>query len=145
MTRRTTLYLLVLAWMALIFWFSSAGSEVSTGQSDGVIGAIQAATGVELPEKLVRKAAHAAVYFVLGVLLVLLVRTYDVRLRRAAVLAVALAGLYACSDELHQMVVPGRSAEVGDVLLDTAAASVGVGLYVLVARARSRTTRGTEG
>jgi VanZ family protein len=34
--------------------------------------------------------------------------------------------LYAISDELHQLFVPGRSASLKDVLIDTLAALIGV-------------------
>ncbi len=47
---------------------------------------------------------------------------------RAAMLAIALAGLYGASDEYHQSFVAGRGATVVDVLIDTAGAAVGVGL-----------------
>ncbi len=111
--------------MAFIFWFSSAGHDASTAQSDGVIGIIQATIGVELPEKLVRKSAHFFAYCVLGVLLTLTVRTYDVRWRKTILIAVAIACAYAISDEVHQLMVDGRSGQVSDVLLDTVAATAG--------------------
>jgi VanZ family protein len=123
--KRFLYYALVLLWMALIFWFSSAGHEVSTSQSDGVIRSIQNVTGIELPEQIVRKAAHVTLYFVLGALLTVLVRTYDVRWRQAVLLAVAIACIYATTDELHQLVVGGRSGQVSDVVLDTIAAAAG--------------------
>mgnify|MGYP001948405098 CR=1 FL=1 len=49
-------------------------------------------------------------------------------------LSIFLAFLYACSDEVHQLFVAGRSGQVSDVLLDTIGASVGVGLYYLLFR-----------
>ena len=49
--------------------------------------------------------------------------------RRA--LAVGLAGLYAASDEFHQLFVEGRAGSVRDVMIDTAGALIGVTVAVL--------------
>jgi VanZ family protein len=58
---------------------------------------------------------------------------------RAAVVAVAIAIGYAVTDELHQMFVPGRSAELNDLLADAMGVVAGaslVWLWGLVARQR---------
>ena len=44
---------------------------------------------------------------------------------RAALLAVALGIGYAITDEIHQMYVPGRSAEAADLLVDSAGVILG--------------------
>ena len=67
--KRTIFFVLVISWMILIFWFSSAGHEASSGQSMRAVHGITRATGVVLPEVLVRKAAHVFLYFVLRILL----------------------------------------------------------------------------
>lgn len=123
--KRIILFALVISWMILIFWFSSAGHEASSGQSMRAVHGIAQATGVVLSEALVRKAAHVFLYFVLGILLTLLVRTYRVRWRNVVLWAVGIACAYAATDETHQLLVGGRSGQVSDVLLDTAAACVG--------------------
>ena len=119
-------YIAVAAWMALIFVFSHQPSEVSSGQSGWVVAGIEGAIGLHMPETLVRKTAHALVYAVLGVLSLRLLRAHGVSWRQAGWGAVGIAFVYACTDELHQMFVPGRSAEVGDVFLDTVAAAIAV-------------------
>mgnify|MGYP003043196602 FL=1 len=123
--KRTIFFVLVISWMILIFWFSSAGHEASSGQSMQAVHGITRVTGVVLPEVLVRKAAHVFLYFILGILLTLLVRTYRIRWRSVALWAVGIACAYAATDETHQLLVGGRSGQVSDVLLDTAAACVG--------------------
>jgi VanZ family protein len=45
---------------------------------------------------------------------------------RAAVAALAITIGYAITDELHQMFVPGRSAEAADLLADAIGASAGL-------------------
>ena len=47
---------------------------------------------------------------------------------RAALLAIALGVAYAASDEIHQMFVPGRTADLADLAVD----AVGVALGIVV-------------
>jgi len=42
--------------------------------------------------------------------------------------------LYAVTDEIHQLFVPGRSGELRDVMIDSIAALVGVGLCMWMMR-----------
>lgn len=123
--KRITLFALVISWMILIFWFSSAGHEVSSGQSERVVQGVRYVTSISVSEMVVRKVAHVFLYFVLGILLTLLVRTYRIRWRSVVLWAVGIACAYAATDETHQLLVGGRSGQVSDVLLDTAAACVG--------------------
>ena len=81
----------------------------------------------------IRKLAHFAEYLILSVLLYRALRVGRRWEPRAAALALALAGLYAASDELHQFLVPGRTAAARDCLIDVSGAAAGQGL--LAARA----------
>jgi VanZ family protein len=68
----------------------------------------------------IRKCAHFTEYFILSLLILRGLR----KGRRDARLAWALAAIgivaaYASLDEFHQRFVPGRTAAVGDVLIDT--------------------------
>jgi VanZ family protein len=49
--------------------------------------------------------------------------------RRQLLAAVALAGLYAITDEFHQWFVAGRGAAATDVLIDAVGAGLGVGVW----------------
>lgn len=125
-------YVLVVAWMAMIFLFSHQGQEVSSGQSMGIVRAIQDTWQVGVSETVVRKSAHAIIYMVLGMLVANLIRDYVPRYRRVAVWSLAIVFLYAISDELHQYFVGGRSGQVSDVVLDTVGGLVGVLLIVYI-------------
>ena len=46
--------------------------------------------------------------------------------KRTYIFAVVLCVLYSISDEVHQYFVPGRSAGVIDILIDTVGSSLGV-------------------
>jgi len=55
-------------------------------------------------------------------------------------MALLLSVLYAVSDEWHQSYVPGRSATIQDVLVDTAGACLGLAGVYLAAIVRARAT-----
>jgi VanZ family protein len=82
---------------------------------------------------------HGAGYAILAVLLL---RGFA-RGRRAGVnawtilAAVTSAALYGVTDEFHQSFVPGRSAELRDLVADTTGAALGAGLAWVWARRRS--------
>ena len=73
-------------------------------------------------------SAHALAYAALGVLILrglANARWQDVTFGLAAA-AVGLTALYGLSDEIHQRFVPGRVADVRDLIADTIGALVGV-------------------
>ena len=69
---------------------------------------------------IIRKCAHFTEYFILSLLILRGIRggKRETHLRWALVAIIVVAG-YASLDELHQAFVPGRTAAVTDVLLDT--------------------------
>ena len=95
-------------------------------------------TQLVLAHHLVRKLAHFAEYLVLGVLLY---RALDGAgfSPRIALRALVLAAVFAAGDELHQRLVPGRTAAVWDCVIDASGAAAGLGL--LAVRARGLTVR----
>ena len=83
-----------------------------------------------LPKHTSDVVVHAIVYGVLGALML---RGFAhgrwCRItRRAAALSILASALYGVSDEFHQYFVPGRNAEVGDVVADAVGAFFGTGL-----------------
>ena len=127
--------ILIALWMLVIFLMSSEVAGTSSARSNEIVRTIQS-IGVSAPADLltflVRKAAHICAYFILGILIFNLLKEYDLGVKKMIFASIAIAMLYACTDELHQMYVPGRSGEVRDVLIDTAGAAVGVGTYAAV-------------
>ena len=130
--------------MALIFFFSSQTAEVSSETSSGITkivaniisGFITRLTpdGVyKAIHTLIRKTAHFTLFFVLG-LSVANTASVVFSLKSGKLLAssVAFCALYAISDELHQIAVPGRGPMVGDVLIDTLGSLCAVAIYILV-------------
>lgn len=82
------------------------------------------------------KVVHATLYGVEGFLLYFAIRWKGrPDWRRALVIGVILA-VWGTLDEIHQLWIPGRSAEVGDALTDTVAGFGGALLALLGSRRR---------
>ena len=63
----------------------------------------------------------------------------------ALAMSITLSFLYACTDEIHQIFVPGRSAQFRDILIDTLGASFGATITYLTikffAKIKARTRK----
>lgn len=132
-------WLLALGIMAGIFFFSaqtgSASSELSGGTAFFLAKWIFPGFSTLSPEKqlqiaqnmqfAVRKTAHAMVYAALGASLYWAFYALKRCRRRSFLLAWATGTIYAFTDECHQLLVPGRSGQWQDVVLDSAGVLLG--------------------
>ena len=88
----------------------------------------------------VRKTAHAVEYAMLGFLIWRVVHSAAALASHRPAwhfrLALLLAAMYAATDEMHQVFVPGRQAAVRDVLLDTCGAGLGLAVTWCVVQMR---------
>lgn len=134
---------LTIIWCGVIFSFSAQNSETSSDTSGSFIEKISSCivpefesfSGAEREDFVenlqffVRKAAHFSAYCLLGLLAYQSLEPVKKKKLRALSAAI-FALLYACSDEFHQSLVPGRSAEFRDVCIDFSGAVLGVALSV---------------
>ena len=90
--------------------------------------------------KPVRKSAHFFLYFVLGILIINLFKSFELFNYKTILLAILLCFLYACSDEIHQLFIKGRSCEVRDILIDTIGSLSGISVYYLFSKISIRKT-----
>ncbi len=143
-TLKVILWIMVLASAVMIFLFSAQDATASDGTSGRFVRLIfglfssfrkmSAEARTELVESVmffVRKCAHFSIYAFLGFWLMHLVRLY--RTSRALPVTVGLGCLYAVTDELHQLFVPGRSCHPRDVCIDTAGVLAGAAVALLFA------------
>lgn len=140
-------WLLVAAWLVVIYLFSAQTGAESGKLSGGITQwivehitpnwhALSETARTELLVTwrfVVRKGAHMAVFAVLGMLLFnawsgMRERTYTHR----AVLSAACCFLAAVFDEGHQAFVPARGPSLRDVFFDFAGAVLGILLLLLV-------------
>ena len=150
---QTFSWILVLSWMLLIFSLSAQPAEQSRQLSGGITDTVIETVEKVVPNitinrdtlsHLIRKNAHFFAYFILGILVTnALYQTTKIQSKRQIMLAFIICVLYAISDEVHQLFVPGRSGEVRDVLIDSAGASVGIFMYHVfkIAAFKSRRNR----
>ncbi|MED4014497.1 VanZ family protein [Sutcliffiella cohnii] len=140
-------WLLVVAWMVLIFSFSAQPAEQSSSLSGGIVEPIIETIETVVPvvsidkeffHTFIRKNAHFFAYFILGVLSLHAFRRSGVVGMKAGTFALLLSVVYAISDEVHQLFVPGRSGEVRDVLIDSAGAFIGIVIYYCLSKLYNR-------
>ena len=74
------------------------------------------------------------IYFLLGVFVLSLLKEYKNLSIKLIFISTFLVFLYACSDEVHQLFVVGRSGEIFDVLLDSFGGMIGSCFYYFVRR-----------
>ncbi len=139
--RRSTLSRWAVAfccWTLLIWGHSLVQGPQSSAESGMVVELVRplfealGVSDVDLMTLVVRKGAHFAEYAVLGVLAW---GTLRARLRErghAPFPAALLVALVPVCDEAIQLLVPGRSGQLGDVLLDLSGVCCGVLLAVLL-------------
>lgn len=132
--------ILAVAWMCLIFSFSNQpateSSKVSGGLCHRLVERANDTLHLDMTEKQqlamaekieypVRKAAHMTEYAILGLLSFAFYSSWQLRKKRYLT-ALGTVFLYACTDEFHQLFVPGRSGQFTDVCIDTAGAVIGL-------------------
>jgi len=136
---------LVALWMILIFYLSSQvaseSDKLSLGFTQVIVNIINGIfPGLDLgniiSNHLIRKSAHFFAYLILGLLVVNALDRSGFKGAKKAIFALAICVLYAISDEVHQLFVPGRSGQVKDVLIDSAGAVVGLGFYLFICKLR---------
>lgn len=124
--------LLTLLWMTIIFMFSAKNADDSTEQSSFVTNILMnifsnVYRNSDLSDKMqiiesmsfaIRKAAHFSIYSVLGLLSFLSVYYLTKFSNKTPFISLLICFIYACSDEMHQLFVPGRSGQLRDVFID---------------------------
>lgn len=127
---------LLLLWMAVIFYLSSQEANDSTATTNFVLDILYKGYCLLIKNPLdinnfaimlfkpVRKIAHLSEFAILGILVYLVVKEYNNK--HTIIIATALSLVYAISDEIHQIFVPGRACTLIDVLIDLSGAVIGI-------------------
>lgn len=100
----------------------------------------------EIAEKIdfpVRKTAHATEYGLLA-LTVFFSFSEDMKSGRRSLLSILISFLYAASDEIHQLFVPGRAGMFRDVMIDTGGAVLMIMIISIIRLIRKRHQLCTE-
>ena len=135
----TSRWIALLAWIAVIFFFSTdsfSGSETSRI----IVPVLKFLFPFLSPEQLnlghavCRKAGHVLEYFVLGVLVWRALHPDQAAWAKARLLAVGLVLTIALSDEFNQAFVPSRTSALTDVGYDVIG---GMATLMLMSRLRN--------
>ena len=128
--------ILLILWMGVIFSFSNDNGEKSSSKSERLlIKTVELFKHKELTESEkeeildkytipIRKAAHMFCYFILGILAYLLLHQFYGLQPITIIYTLIFCFIYACTDEIHQLFISGRSGQVTDVLIDTCGAII---------------------
>lgn len=140
-------WLLVILWAGVIFYLSSRTADESTIQSQTVIGSfsriflgtvIEDEVVLSNIDGIVRESAHAVEYAIFSVFIYIAVFTtlcvnekikelpVKAVLNKTAIYSAVLSLLYALSDEIHQIPIPGRAFEIKDLLIDFIGIIIGI-------------------
>ncbi len=90
---------------------------------------------IEQNQHFIRKTAHFSVYTLLGMLVSLAIAQHT---NKFSLISYGTGTLYAISDEIHQLYVPGRSGQISDVLLDSAGVALGCILIFIIYKTVNR-------
>ena len=132
---------LTIAWILFIFSFSMQSGEESSQISGGIVSQVlaivfpQGFAYAEQLEFLIRKLAHFAEYFVLGVLVLQTLK--QTRCPRQVIVGLLICVLVASCDETIQLFSGGRSGKIADVVLDSVGAWCGMICRLKVRRYKS--------
>lgn len=139
--------LLLAGWMFTIFSFSAQpaveSDKVSGTVAYRVMKVCDGLFHMELTEEKlekyaeninypIRKAAHMTEYAILGLLSFACCLGYRDRGRNSYLTALGIAVVYAATDEIHQLYIPGRAGRFSDVCIDAAGAALGLILLYFI-------------
>jgi VanZ family protein len=112
-------------WAAVIFTFSSF-STATTSE-------------FFLTDFVIKKTAHVVEYAIFAALIYRALKESGVNKKKAGFYAIAVAAIYAVSDEFHQSFTPGRQPTLRDIIFDTIGATLAIySIWKLLPKAPTR-------
>ena len=146
----------VIAVMIMIFCFSAQDAEESGKTSSVVVEKVIEVVEPEYDEMpaekqgeiwseithIVRKTGHFSEFALLGFFTLLYLVTWKKKPFLYGMWAELFCIVYAATDELHQMLSPGRGPGVTDVLIDSAGALAGILLSFFIVKTAERKKHG---
>lgn len=137
--------MLVIIWMSAMFWFSNqqgtGSSSTSKKVSEIIVNIIdinkqytdvEKEEIIEVIEPIIRKLAHYMFYAIGGILIANCVYQFCDKEKSVIAISAVIGILYATSDEIHQLMVPGRSGNIKDVIIDSIGILTGIAFLLLV-------------
>ena len=144
LTKKLVVWIPVILLLLIIYYFSSADGVQSAGMSslltDKLVGVftavplldlnpVQEAFSVDLLHYIIRKTGHLMVYAALALALAFALYQYRISSSRLILWSLSFGFFYACTDEIHQLFVLGRSGRFTDVLIDSLGMTLGILIF----------------
>ena len=123
-------WILLLLWMLIIFLFSNQphSGTITHNMIKTYVSSNDLVTTLNF---IIRKSAHVMEYLILFLLTHSLLKEYHTNSKKIIVLSLIFCFLYACSDEYHQSLVPGRTSQFKDVIIDITTPTLITSIYLL--------------
>ncbi len=134
--KKKEIFKIILSWipaltvMVMIFCFSAQFSEDSAQTSAGILEWIEKTFNITINHEVLSKIAHACEFCALGAMVS--VGFLNTLKRPAPVASLLFSVVYALSDEIHQIFVPGRACRAFDIFVDTCGAGVGIIAFMIL-------------
>lgn len=138
---RIIFLVLAIAVAITIFMFSSQDADKSSDVSEGVakkvidilpktknLSEVEKKKLVKKSQKLVRKLAHFSIYAILGINIMLFLKTFSLVKNKQMLLTLLACLIYAVLDEIHQFFSDGRTPLITDVCIDVLGGVLGASI-----------------
>lgn len=132
---RIILLILIFIWMYIVFGFSKHTGETSSSLSSRIANFFTNDENiVRIIEPIIRKIAHLSEYALGGFLIYGFLLTFEISSKKQIIISILLGIIYAITDEVHQLFVPGRSGQVKDVYIDSLGVILGVCVLLFIVK-----------
>jgi VanZ family protein len=142
--KKVVAIIVVILWMSIVFYFSNQQGEGSSKTSSNVAKIIvnmidikneytnqEKEELIQIINPYIRKLAHYTIYAIGGIVISQCVYLFYNKEKIMIYISTVVGVLYAISDELHQLIIAGRSGKIQDVLIDSIGILTGIALFLL--------------
>jgi len=142
MKRKVAGKIMLIVVFVTAFWFSSKPVGISRYQSDRILIELKIITQNDLEKRTskykfwrnrIRKVAHFGLFAVAGMVAYLVTGS----LKRSILVTLVMGS----ADEIHQYFIPGRGAQIRDVMIDTFGGAVGAVFMMGVLNLKNKKTK----
>ena len=129
--KKLILFITAIISIAVMFYFSSRNADISSRQSKMVLDFILN-FGFETNSYFIRKFAHFIIFTLIGFCVSMFIGSCIETNLITLIISFIISSGYACVDEYIQTFIPGRSGNIGDVIIDVSGVIVGLFLYLII-------------
>ncbi len=135
----------ILIWMISVFCLSNQTSNSSGKLSEGITEKIikcfhitdnmskeSSEQFLENADKVIRKLAHYSLYTLGGILILLHINLYKMKINKKIIISWLIGTTYAVTDEIHQLFILGRSGEIRDMYIDSLGVITGIIIILII-------------